>query len=323
MVVRGQTKQKTYENQLTYCRYRVLEAAIASTGYRAGYVGETTAQIYKLMWRSTSGRNKTMEQLLSKYAEFMKANGLMCHNLVIFNCVQEIVSKPVPPALCCSHLMIDEYQDCSAAQHQFIVEIATNMEATLTVVGDADQYIYGFSSGEANSGAMADISNAISPCVMIYMPQNYRSSPKIIEFAEWVMDYDGNRLAKPKMKSTFENGGIVEPVQLVTFGNKSAQLLVIAKYIEDNVPVEEYAEVAVLYRSNNNRAEIVKAFAGRTFSYVNKEPVVTLQSRRNISWVLDDCRRTLLDANGQVERTVRMIKRKNNFKSALCVFVMD
>lgn len=91
------------------------------------------------------------------------------------------------------YIHVDEYQDTNRAQYMLVKLLASRFR-NLCVVGDSDQSIYRWRG--------ADISNILSfekdysNATTIFLEQNYRSTKRILEAANKVIDNNRNR--KPK-----------------------------------------------------------------------------------------------------------------------------
>lgn len=89
-----------------------------------------------------------------------------------------------------AHFLIDEAQDCNAAQYSFIRLLAADADS-LTIVGDDDQSIYGF------RGARPDEFIATSrDATVIALDTNFRSAPEIVEVAARLIAHNSDRLPK-------------------------------------------------------------------------------------------------------------------------------
>lgn len=118
------------------------------------------------------------------------------------------------------YVLVDEYQDTNLLQEQIYFELASaaiDNGGSFTVVGDDDQSLYRF------RGATVDLFREFEERVndnlditprTVYLAQNYRSTPNIIEFCNKFVDLDdtyqnarvtGKPVITPARMDSFEN----------------------------------------------------------------------------------------------------------------------
>ncbi len=141
-------------------------------------------------------------------------------------------------------IMVDEYQDTNELQYKILKTIAAPQN-NLCVVGDDDQSIYGWRG--ANVKNILEFKNQFPNVKIIKLEYNYRSTNKILQAANNLIEHNRNRLGKV-LKATKESG---EDIKILHFQNETQEALAIAKRIKElinkGVP---YGEIAVLYRVN-------------------------------------------------------------------------
>ncbi|CAM3176593.1 DNA helicase PcrA [Sporolactobacillus spathodeae] len=142
------------------------------------------------------------------------------------------------------YIHVDEYQDTNRSQY-LLVHLLADRFKNLCVVGDSDQSIYGWRG--------ADIHNILSfeedypDATVIKLEQNYRSTKKILEAANHVIDNNLNR--KPKNLWTENEDG-----QQITYYQAGTEhdegYYVAGKMQELTHNGFRYSDLAVLYRTN-------------------------------------------------------------------------
>jgi len=143
------------------------------------------------------------------------------------------------------YIHVDEYQDTNHAQYRLVNLLAKRLQ-NLCVVGDSDQSIYGWRG--------ADISNILEfekdypNARTILLEQNYRSTRRILEAANMVIENNTER--KPKKLWT-ENTPGEKIAYFKADDEKSEAQFVVGKIREFmNAGKYQLSDVAILYRVN-------------------------------------------------------------------------
>lgn len=142
------------------------------------------------------------------------------------------------------YIHVDEYQDTNRAQYLLIHLLADRFK-NLCVVGDSDQSIYGWRG--------ADIHNILSfeedypDAMVIKLEQNYRSTKKILEAANHVIEHNHDR--KPKNLWTENADG--KKIAYYRAGTEHDEGYYVAGKIRElSEQGFSYSDIAVLYRTN-------------------------------------------------------------------------
>ncbi len=190
---------------------------------------------------------KKIAQIYQKYEEYTIEN-----NLVDFDDLLSLTYKILSEnedikeeiSQRYQFIMVDEYQDTNELQYKILKTIAAPQN-NLCVVGDDDQSIYGWRG--ANVKNILEFKNQFPNVKIIKLEYNYRSTNKILQAANNLIEHNRNRLGKV-LKATKESG---EDIKILHFQNETQEALTIAKRIKElinkGVP---YGEIAVLYRVN-------------------------------------------------------------------------
>ncbi|MCR5218761.1 ATP-dependent helicase [Treponema sp.] len=158
------------------------------------------------------------------------------------------------------YLMVDEFQDTSHQQYEFMHLLSDN---NVAVVGDDDQSIYSWRG--------ADYQNIINfekdfPGVQeIRLEQNYRSTGTILAAANGVIKHNTNR----KDKELWSGNGNGKPIELYMPENEAAEADFIAEGILGIAADEKrkYDEFGVLIRSNTQSRAIEEAMLENNIPY--------------------------------------------------------
>ncbi len=158
------------------------------------------------------------------------------------------------------YIMVDEFQDTSHQQYEFMHLLAEN---NIAVVGDDDQSIYSWRG--------ADFQNIINfekdfPNVQeIRLEQNYRSTGTILAAANGVIKHNTNR----KDKELWSGKGDGKPIELYAPENEAAEADFIAESIL-GISAEEsrnYDDFGVLIRANTQSRALEEAFLENNIPY--------------------------------------------------------
>lgn len=143
------------------------------------------------------------------------------------------------------YIHVDEYQDTNRAQYLLVKLLAARFR-NICVVGDSDQSIYRWRG--------ADIANILSfekdysNAKMIMLEQNYRSTKRILQAANMVIENNPNR--KPKKLWTENTDGAKISYYRADSEAMEAQF-VVGKIRElVNSGKRNYSDIAILYRTN-------------------------------------------------------------------------
>ena len=144
------------------------------------------------------------------------------------------------------HLCVDESQDTSRVQHA-IIRLLAEKTGDLFLVGDEDQSIYGFRA--AWPEALLQFPQTYPGAKLLFMEENYRSTPQILQAANAFIAK--NRSRYPKTIRPVRPAG--QPVQQVHAASRQAQiryLLALAAQVQE-------PPFTVLYRNNDSALPLI------------------------------------------------------------------
>ena len=146
------------------------------------------------------------------------------------------------------HLCVDESQDTSRVQHA-IIRLLAEKAGNLFLVGDEDQSIYGFRA--AWPEALLQFPQTYPGAKLLFMEENYRSTPQILQAANAFIAKNCSRY--PKTIRPVRPAG--QPVQQVHAASRQAQiryLLALAAQVQE-------PPFTVLYRNNDSALPLIDA----------------------------------------------------------------
>ena len=169
-----------------------------------------------------------------------------------------------------SYILVDEFQDLSLIQYA-ILKALSEKGASLFVVGDEDQSIYGF------RGASPDIlfrfAGDFPDCERIFLADNFRSKEEIVLLSRRLIGKNKKRFQKP-LSGRRGRGGKAKFFLLET-GVEEAVLLAehVESLLREGCPPEE---IAVLCRSKMQITPLLPGFMERGI------PIVIVEELSNV-----------------------------------------
>ena len=144
---------------------------------------------------------------------------------VVYLCVTGLESEDIPSGMF-DHVVIDEYQDLTAAEQE-LVRLIWSGAGTLTVMGDNEQSIYGFRFNRPEG--IGDFDKNWPKCKDLTFADNRRCGETILKTANLMMSEAGSK--KPPMTWKSGRTGDLRAVQWKTLDDEISGL---AEYISRN-----------------------------------------------------------------------------------------
>jgi len=160
------------------------------------------------------------------------------------------------------HILVDEFQDTNQIQYAWLRMLA-GKQTHMMVVGDDDQSIYSW------RGAVVDnirhFEKDFSNVTTITLEQNYRSTSTILDAANYLINFNDDRLAN---KALWTQGNQGVPIKLYTAFNDLDEARFIAETL---VAWQEKGnllnDAAILYRSNAQSRVLEEALLQKQLPY--------------------------------------------------------
>ena len=159
------------------------------------------------------------------------------------------------------YLLVDEFQDTSRLQYDWLKLLAGHNSAVFAV-GDDDQSIYAFRG--ARPGNMQDFTRDFGVSTVIKLEQNYRSHGNILDAANALISHNSQRLGKNLWTAT----GAGEPIRLfeaATDLEEAAFIVEEARALRNEGVA--LSNIALLYRSNAQSRVLEHALFSAGISY--------------------------------------------------------
>ncbi len=191
-----------------------------------------------------------LDELYAAYQEHLERSNALDFGDLILRAIDLLSGEPgAEIAGRFRALLVDEYQDANRAQFQLLRLLARG-GAYVCAVGDDDQSIYGFRGADVQ--AFLSFPDHFAGAEIIRLEQNYRSTPQILQVAQWVVAGNRDRLGKSLWT---ENGPGPAP-RLHELPDQEAEVRLCCELVDRDPDLE----TAILYRMNFQSQPFETAF---------------------------------------------------------------
>ena len=159
------------------------------------------------------------------------------------------------------HILIDEYQDTNVIQYQ-LIKLLVNEKRNIAVVGDDWQSIYSWRGADFTN--ILNFERDFPGAKVIKLEQNYRSTGKILEASQKIINNNKTRTSKVLFTEA-EDGA---PVEIEALPNEKMEADYVAlKILNLKNEFPDLSDFAVLYRTNAQSYAFEKAFIDMNIPY--------------------------------------------------------
>lgn len=152
--------------------------------------------------------------ILEKYNSALSSRSEIDFNDMINQAANLVQQKGAAKAY--DYIIIDEYQDISAARFKLITEIRQRSGARLVCVGDDWQSIYRFTGSDIS--LFSDFGKFVGGHEKLFIERTYRNSQQLIDISAKFIQQNSQQLAKnPKSSKQLDC-----PVEFVVYGQNNA-----------------------------------------------------------------------------------------------------
>lgn len=213
--------------------------------FARGFFQETAAKIYKI-YQSILKENNAVDfdDLILKTVELLRNN----------NQVRDKYQRIF------QYILIDEYQDTNRAQYT-LTKLLGGQFKHLCVVGDFSQSIYSWRGADYQN--LMKFQKDYVNTVTYQLSQNYRSTQKILDGATSVIS---RNTMHPVLTLWTENPD-GEEIEIYEANNEQDEADQIIKFL-GKLGVENFNQVAVLYRTNAQSRVVEEAFLHHSVPYI-------------------------------------------------------
>lgn len=214
--------------------------------------------------QSTISSYNTVAHLYKEYQERLKNANAMDFDDLIGNTIRLLKEHPDIQAELqkkIQYIMVDEYQDTNASQHE-LLSLLVSPEHNICVVGDDDQSIYSFRGADVDN--ILNFPQEFNGTHIIKMEQNYRSDGNILNLANSMIGYNTKRHNKNLW--TYRNPGVMPTYTYYASDYDETDSIV--EDIKDYIAAgNNYSDVAILYRNSRLSYVIERALAREKIPY--------------------------------------------------------
>jgi len=145
----------------------------------------------------------------------------------------------------CRHFLVDEYQDSSRVQYDFL-RLLVPSDGNLTVVGDDDQSIYGWRGAEISN--LFQLDTDYPSLKVVRLEENYRSTAAILNAANALICNNSQRLGK-ELRSNLGRGKPARIWEAATPDDEAER--VVSDMVARHAPHDSsWGDFCVLYRAS-------------------------------------------------------------------------
>lgn len=214
--------------------------------------------------QSTISSYSTVAHLYKEYQERLKNANAMDFDDLIGNTIRLLKEHPDIQAELqkkIQYIMVDEYQDTNASQHE-LLSLLVSPEHNICVVGDDDQSIYSFRGADVDN--ILNFPQEFNGTHIIKMEQNYRSDGNILNLANSLIGHNTKRHNKNLW--TYRNPGVMPTYTYYASDYDETDSIV--EDIKDYIAAgNNYSDVAILYRNSRLSYVIERALAREKIPY--------------------------------------------------------
>lgn len=214
--------------------------------------------------QSTISSYNTVAHLYKEYQERLKNANAMDFDDLIGNTIQllkEHLDIQAELQKKIQYIMVDEYQDTNASQHE-LLSLLVSHEHNICVVGDDDQSIYSFRGADVDN--ILNFPQEFDGTHIIKMEQNYRSDGNILNLANSLIGHNTKRHNKNLW--TYRNPGVMPTYTYYASDYDETDSIV--EDIKDYIAAgNNYSDVAILYRNSRLSYVIERSLAREKIPY--------------------------------------------------------
>lgn len=198
------------------------------------------------------------------FLEYMEKTRTCDDNTILVKANEILENDLILNNLQYKNILIDEFQDTDHYQKD-IFEKLLKISDSFTIVGDADQSIYGW------RGAFPEYFDAFSEgdVKIVTLHNNYRSSRNIVEFNEELIKHKRKNPKDLRAKKKYK--APIYHMYSKTVDDEASRIVDLIVNLKKDGIIKYYSDVAVLFRRNSSVDNLIKPLAMNGIDYILKE----------------------------------------------------
>lgn len=205
------------------------------------------------------------------------------------------------------YICIDEAQDLNKAQYYLLKSITDSTHKNVMMVGDENQSIYAFNGSSADFMSKYFVED-FNPEI-IELTENYRSSKKVIEAAEQIIN-GSNVIMNLAIEGDFELFAAENEVTEINWIKEKIELLIDKKNIDDIEGEITYEKMAILVRNRYVLGKLTDVFKENNIPFYYKTTPGAIEFESKLLNVFDLALRVKLNPSDKLHYS-RLLKLLN------------
>lgn len=245
--------------------YSMAKDMISFRKHRENYLSCFLDMDLEILQKKYLGSQNVQERIFYGYLyEQRKAFGLDYDDLILFALyiLKNFEEKRNKWQKKLEYIMVDEFQDVSAAQYD-LADILSGYHRNLFIVGDPDQTIYSWRGADVNYILNFDKHHPGTKTIV--MDQNYRSSPEILNVSNSLIEKNRLRVEK-NLKPVKQQGKKALYCHARTTREEAEWIAAQIKKLREAGAV--FSDITVLYRAHFVSRSLEEIFVKRQIPYV-------------------------------------------------------
>ncbi|MBQ0079557.1 MAG: ATP-dependent helicase [Eubacterium sp.] len=238
---------------------------------------------------------KTLSEIYDAYVNAMRRRRLMDYDDQLVYAYTILIKYPQVRAHFMnlySSLLVDEAQDTSLIQHRIIELLVDKKRGGIFMVGDEDQSIYGFRA--AYPQALLDFKKTYPGGKILFLSENYRSTPEIVDAAASFIKANKDR----HDKSMFTSRSSGPSINMESIGQRHTQYKWLVTLLEKMAIGR--GKTAVLYRNNSSALPLIMELNRAGISYRSRGTDSGFFTNSTVVAALNFMRQSLDPANSDL-----------------------